>query len=128
MFKDMGDPELTGTVRRLLELYEGVTVDLVRCHPSGAANIVLRSTNVASLGRLASCAQNANLAFYVWADHPAKEWADRVRFELRAGPDPDGAEYPSVEHLCVDMANQLVECARLDRAERDRLLGIWHSR
>jgi hypothetical protein len=65
MGKDTGDPEAIATLRRLLGLYEGVIVDRVRLGPSGSASVSLRVSNLASLARLACCAQNANVTFFI---------------------------------------------------------------
>jgi hypothetical protein len=123
MGKDMGDPLRNAALRRLLSLYEGVVVDRVWCHPSGSANIMLRISNPESLGRLANFAQNTNVAFLVWADAPGDSWAERVLYELRAEPDPEGTEYPAVEHLCGNMIYDLVCRGMLDQAEAEKLLG-----
>jgi hypothetical protein len=130
MSKDMGDPKKIAALRRLLSLFDGVVVESVWCRPSGDANITLCITCMDSTGRLASCAQNANLGFLVWAerardDSPGTSWADRVRYELRAGPDPEGAEYAAVERLCAFMVRDLTGRRLLDSGEAEMLLGAW---
>src|SRR5438105_1513815 len=119
------------TLRRLLLIYEGVTVDRRRAHPSGSVTVTLRIAPPASLARLACWAANANVACYVWVESGGttdEEWAspDRVRYELRVAADPEGAEPPSAaQRLGSHLVNDLAERGLLDRAEADRLLVDW---
>jgi hypothetical protein len=126
--RDFGDPAMIAALRRLLGLYPGITIDGVRCLPSGAANVTLRITNQASLARLASCAQNANLGILVWNDGSSGDWAERVQFELRAGNERDDEEFRSIENFCARMVSDHLGTGGLDQQEADRLLAVRLTR
>jgi hypothetical protein len=120
------------TLRRLLPLLEGVSVDHVRTHPSGYATVTLRIAHPASVARLACWAVNTNVSFIVWGDSwgtTEEEWAspDRVRYELRAGTNPiEPPDPPSeIQMLCAHLVKDLAGRGLLDRAEADRLLSSW---
>jgi hypothetical protein len=123
--------EMAAVLRRLLGLYEGVTIEHLRTHPSGYATATLRLTNPASLARLARCAADGNVALFVWADSPGtteEEWAspDRVRYELRAEADPKGEESPTnAQLLCAHMIGDLIRRRLLDEAEGRQFLVRW---
>jgi hypothetical protein len=127
MAKDFGDPEQIATVRQLLELHDGVTVEFVTCHRSGSTNIMLRIADPWSLGRLAAEAENTNVAFIVWAgdNGPTDDWASTVRFELRAAGDTEGTEWSPLEQLCANMFHDLCRRGLLDPAEKERLFAPW---
>src|SRR5262245_9444374 len=125
------------TLRRLLLMFEGVTVDRLRTHPSGSATVTLRIASPASVARFACWAQNSNVALYVWGNswgRTEEEWTspDRVRYELRAGGgdliDADGPSDPplfSIHMFCAHMVRDLADRGRLEQAEADRLLVGW---
>jgi hypothetical protein len=125
------------TLRRLLLMFEGVTVDRLRTHPSGSATAILRIAHPASVARFACYARNTNVAFIVWGESWGKteeEWAspERVRYELSSGGgeiiDVDGPSDPpvfSIHLFCAHLVRDLAGRGRLDRAEANRLLGGW---
>jgi hypothetical protein len=122
------------TLRQLLPMLEGVSIDRLRTHPSGYATITLRIAHPASIARLACWAVNTNVSFIVWGDslgETEEEWAspDRVRYELRAGTNPiEPPDPPSeIQMFCVHLVNDLASRGKLDRAEADRLLGSWEA-
>lgn len=127
MGRDIGDEKVIVAVRRLISLFDGVTVVHVRNTVSGATSIVFRTADQESLARLAGCAENANVGCLVWTDHEGgARLPGRVQFELRTGPELPGREYPAIQHLCVDMAHDLVCRGRLERTEADRILdAAW---
>ena len=125
------------TLRRLLPLFEGVTVDQLRVHPSGSASVTLRIAHPASVARLACWASNANVSFIVWGKSRGRneeEWAspDRIQYELRADGgelvDADGRSDPplwSVHVFCAHLVHDLADRGRLDSTTANRLLGSW---
>jgi hypothetical protein len=116
-------------LRLLLVMYEGVTIDRLRTHPSGHATVTLRITSPASVARLACWATNSNIGCSVWGDSRGTtegEWAspDRVRYELRAEPEPEGAEPPSaVQMFCNHLIDDLRDRGHLSEGEATRLLN-----
>jgi hypothetical protein len=62
------DEATAETFRRLLLMFEGVTIDRLRTHPGGSASAVLRIDHPASVARFACWAQNTNVAFHVWGE------------------------------------------------------------
>jgi hypothetical protein len=128
MGRDWGDPVVLTAVRRLLSLYPGVTVDTVRVSPKGFS-IWLRITDRMSLGRLAHCANNVNIAFQVCGDPAAKgatdpEWAspDRIEFLLHDKWDQECVEINTFHLLCHCIAHQLLRLGLLDMDQLLRLL------
>ena len=126
----MLDAATMDVCRRLVGLYEGVTIERFRAHPSGAAHIVMRITEPATVARLAHCATNSNVGMLVWGDSRGStedEWAspERIRYELRA--EPGSVEEPelNVVTLCVNMAEQLASLGLLDREEVRTLRAGW---
>ena len=119
-------------LRDLLGRYDGIRVGRIRCHPSGSASVMLQATNPASLVRLASCAENANVGIYVWSNSqgPTEPWSwlpDSPWYEIRAiGDDPPMLDYPTTsENFCGRMMYDLVRHGVLDESEGNRLLASW---
>jgi hypothetical protein len=56
------------TLRRLLLMHEGVTIDHLHTHPSGCAMATLRIADPASIARFACWAQNSDVGVHVWGD------------------------------------------------------------
>jgi|SRR5208337_33049 len=127
----MSDFRTDEALRSLLSLYEGVRIGRVRCHPSGYASVMLQVANPTSLVRLASCAENANVAFYIWSDsqgatEEGSEYDDGPWYELRAQADAPGTELPSAaEIFCSFMVHDLVRRGILDRSEGNARLAGW---
>ena len=125
------------TLRRLLLMFQGVTVERLRTHPSGGASAMLRIANSASVARFACWADNTNVAFLIWGNSRGRteeEWAspDRVRYELRADGgeliDAEGRSDPplfSIHLFCSHMVHDLADRGLLDSAEANHLLGSW---
>jgi hypothetical protein len=127
----MSDFRTADALRSLLDLYEGVRIGRVRCHPSGSASVQLQVAHPATLVRLARCAENANVAFLVWSDfqgiaadgseNDAGPW-----YELRAAGDDPGAEWPSTAQMfCSDLVHDLVRHGTLDQTQGTQLLVSW---
>jgi hypothetical protein len=118
-------------LRTLLGLYEGVRIGRVRIHPSGAASVVLQVTHPTSLVRLARCAENANVAFYVWSNsqgvtEEGAEYDEGPWYELRAEANPPGSELPTTAQMfCADMVHDPVRRGILDQVQGNRLLAGW---
>jgi hypothetical protein len=129
----MSNFKLTEAYRNLLGRYDGVRVGRIRCHPSGDDSVMFQATNPASLVRLASCAENANVSICVWSnsqgfiDQPGTEFDDSPWYNIRADGDPPDTDYPNTtsEGFCVRMLFDLVRIGALDQSEGDRLLASW---
>lgn len=109
-------------LRTLLQLYEGVRIGRVRCHPSAHSSVLLQVTDPTTLVRLARCAENANVAFYVWSDSQgvAEEAPESSGpwYELRAQADP-------VEMFCSCLVHDLTSRGTLEPLQGERLLAGW---
>lgn len=126
----MLDADSIIALQRLLVLYEGVTVERLRCHPSGSGGALLRISSHASLARLAECAVKANVALAITAvsrGNTDEEWSrlDRLQFQLSARQDPEGMEGLTVQLFCAGMVQDLARRGLLNRAEADQLLSRW---
>jgi hypothetical protein len=93
---------------------------------------MFQATNPASLVRLASCAENANVGICVWSnsqgpiDEPGTAFNDGPWYNIRAEGDPPGADYPNTsENFCARMMYDLVRNGALDESEGNRLLTSW---
>jgi len=118
-------------LRSLLGLYDGVRIGRVRCHESGSASVMLQVAQPTSLVRLAHCAENANVAFYVWSRFQgvtaeASGYDDGPWYELRAHADQPGTELLSTAQIfCGYMVHDLISHGMLDKSQGDRLLAGW---
>ena len=127
----MSDFRTAEALRSLLALYEGVRIGRVRCHPSGSASVLLQVAQPASLVRLARCAENANVAFYVWSSFQGvttegSGYDDGPWYELRAHENPPGTDLPSTaQTFCGYMVHDLTSHGMLEESQGDRLLDGW---
>jgi hypothetical protein len=128
----MSDFKTAEALRTLLGLYEGVRLGRIRCRPTGEVSVMLQVTDPRSLVRLAGCAENANVAFYVWPDSqgPTEEGTDFDEgpwYELRAQANPPGTDptTTAAEMLCGHMTTDLVRRGVLDVSEANRLHLAW---
>lgn len=124
--------ETLAAVRRLLELYNGITIDFVK-PMSGATRIVFKASDQVSLARVMYCSLAANLPSHVWSASPGETDRDRadpgyLRYEFRV-PDESGVAEPPNEleilgiYLVWDLAHRDV----LDRPSANRLLTAWRG-
>jgi len=116
-------------LRTLLNLYPEVLVGHIRCHPDGYASVKLQVYNTALLVRLAGCAENANVAFYVWsgpqaASDEGKGIDSHPWYELRAEEYP-GAELQSSQLLCGRIVHDLSRHGLLESSRGEQLLKSW---
>lgn len=114
------------TLKRVLPLYEGVHIGQIRCHPSGDVSVFIQVTEPKSLVQLASCAENANVAFYVWSNSQVRAIErEGPWFELRAlGDPPESVDMvPTAQMLCGFMIHDLCKRGMLEKAESDQLLA-----
>ncbi len=126
----MGGFRTAEALRTLLGLYEGVRIGRVRCHPSGSASVMLQVAHSTVLVRLARCAENANVALYVWSDSQGvaedESESDGPWYELRAQANPPDMEAPSAaEMFCSCLAADLTSRGILEPSQGERLLEDW---
>ena len=86
-------------LRTLLQLYEGVRIGRVRCHPSAHSSVLLQVTDPTTLVRLARCAENANVAFYVWSDSQgvAEEAPELPEIPMETAPEFTAPQFLQVK-------------------------------
>jgi hypothetical protein len=118
------------TLRRVLPLFDGVRIGRIRAHSSGNVSVFIQVTEPRSLVRLASCAENANVAFYVWSDSQIRVEPNAIEcegpwFELRAQGDPPESQdmVPTAQMLCEFMIHDLCKRGILEKAEGDLMLA-----
>ena len=118
------------TLRYVLPMFEGVHFGRVRAHSSGNMSAFIQVTHPMSLVRLAACAENANVAFYVWSNSQIRTQPGTVEregpwYELRAEGDPPGSEDTkyTAQMFCACLIQNLRKRGVLDNAECDRLLA-----
>jgi hypothetical protein len=120
--------------RELLKRYDGIRVGKIRCHPSGNDSVWFQASNPASLDRLASCAQNANVSILVWSNsqgppikEPGAEFDEGPWYEIRATEEPSGVDryLSKSENFCGRLMYDLTRRGVVDESEGNRLMAIW---
>ena len=140
------DSETMAVFCRLLNLYDGVTIDNVRSHPSGSASVMLQIAETTTVARLAYHASDACMEFIIWPvghngprpegveaypgysgckDWDEAKWASRIRYNLRATPSTSEESGLSVVTFCVCMVEELASLKRLAREEANQLRRGW---
>jgi hypothetical protein len=92
---------------------------------------MFQAAHPAALVYLARCAENANVAFYVWSDSQGVAEKQRMVsggpwYELRAQADPPGRGLPGAAQLfCECLVHDLTSRRILEPSQADRLLAGW---